>query len=279
MTVTTSFDVRPMAGHIGVELHGVDVLALDDAGIARIRELWLRHHVVAIRGQTHLSADDLSAFALRFGPYYRHPFYDAEMGLHPLNIPAGGYWHSDVTYAEQPPAGTLLHALALPPAGGDTMWANMALAFDELSPPMQRFLTGLSATHDFDHFFRYPMGDSLETDRFVLDQKAKFALPSHPIVRTHPETGRQALYVNESFTRRVDGVSRAESDALLGFLFQHCVRPEFTCRHRWSVGDICFWDNRATMHYPIDDWGGSISEFENSARRMNRVMIDAQPVA
>lgn len=269
------FDSRPMAGNIGLELHGLDVLALGDEEIAEIRALWLERLVLVFAGQKHVDSDGLATFAARFGPLYRHPLTMTEESnpVHAINIPAGGYWHSDVTFAEHPPVGTMLHALALPPRGGDTLWANMYLAYESLSEQMQTFLAGLSAVHDFDHFYRYPMGDSLDTDQFVLDQKRKIPLPLHPVIRVHPETGRPALFVNESFTSHIDGLTRAESDVILGFLFRHSIRPEFTCRHRWSPGDICLWDNRCTMHYPVDDWGGRLDEWETSPRRMNRVTI------
>ena len=273
MTTTTRFDVRPMAGNIGAEIHGLDVLEVDDQTIAEIRQMWLDNLVVVVVGQDHIGESGLAAFASRFGELNQHPFIEAPSSVHPLNIPAGGYWHSDVTFTEVPPLGSMLHAVEVPPRGGDTLWSNMYLAYETLSPPFRQLLDGLRAVHDFDHFFRYPMGDSLETDQFILDKKRERPLPSHPVVRTHPETGRKALFVNESFTTRIEGLSKAESDALLELLFRHSVQPEFTCRHRWSVGDICFWDNRCTMHYPVDDWGGSIDAGDISPRKMNRITI------
>jgi taurine dioxygenase len=269
------FETHPMAGQIGLEIHGLDVLDLDDAQVATIRQLWLDHLVVVFVGQTHLDSEGLASFAARFGPLYRHPLTmtEASNPVHPINIPAGGYWHSDVTFAQHPPMATMLHAQSTPPKGGDTLWANMYLAFETLSEPMRSFLVGLEAVHDFDHFYRYPMGDSLDTDQFILDQKRVIDLSTHPVVTVHPETGRRALFVNESFTSHIQGLTKAESHALLDLLYRHSVRPEFTCRHRWSPGDIALWDNRCTMHYPVDDWGGSISVFEASTRKMNRVTI------
>ncbi len=269
------FETHPMAGYIGLEIHGIDVLELDDDQVADIRQLWLDHLVVVFVGQTHVDTDGLATFASRFGPLYRHPLTMTEVSnpVHPVNIPAGGYWHSDVTFARQPPMATMLHARSTPAKGGDTLWANMYLAFESLSEPMRAFLQGLEAVHDFDHFYRYPMGDSLETDQFILDQKRAIDLSIHPVVTVHPETRRRALFVNESFTSHIEGLTKSESRALLDLLYRHCVRPEFTCRHRWSPGDIALWDNRCTMHYPVDDWGGSISLVEASARKMNRVTI------
>jgi taurine dioxygenase len=274
------FDIRPMAGRIGVEVHGVDVLSFDDDEIAALRRLWLDNLVVAFVGQEHLDQEDLARFASRFGSLYRHPLTmtEASNPVHPLNIPAGGYWHSDVTFTQEPPIGTLLHAQTVPPKGGDTLWANMYLAYESLSLPMRTFLHGLTAVHDFDHFYRYPMGDSLQTDQFILDVKKKIPLARHPVVLTHSETGRRALFVNESFTTHIEELDRAESVAVLDYLYRHSVRPEFTCRHRWSSGDICFWDNRCTMHYPVDDWGGSIDDHEASPRKMNRVTIGGPAV-
>lgn len=274
-TTATAFETRAMAGHIGIEVHGVDVLALDDDQIADLRRLWLDHLIVVFVGQHHVDTEGLASFAARFGPLYRHPLTMDETSnpVHPINIPAGGFWHSDVTFTQNPPAATLLHAVSVPPKGGDTLWANMYLAYESLSDQMQSFLDGLCAVHDFDHFYRYPMGDTFETDQFILDQKRAIPLPSHPVVLTHPETGRKALFVNESFTSHLEGLTRAESAALLELLFRQSTRPEFTCRHRWSPGDICMWDNRCTIHYPVDDWDGTISGSETSLRKMNRVTI------
>lgn len=268
-------ELRPMSGHIGIEVHGLDVAALDEGEVRAVRQLWLDNLVVVFAGQDHLDEAGLAEFAARFGPLYRHPLTmtKASNPVHPINVPAGGYWHSDVTFAEEPPMGTMLHARTVPPKGGDTLWANMYLAYEALSPPMRSFVDGLRAVHDFDHFYRYPMGDSLETDQFILDQKKQIPLPSHPVVRTHPETGRKALFVNESFTSHIEGLTAAESRTLLDHLYRHSVRPEFICRHRWSPGDICFWDNRCTMHYPIDDWDGTFADADASPRRMNRVTI------
>ncbi|MCU1458803.1 MAG: putative alpha-ketoglutarate-dependent sulfonate dioxygenase-like [Actinomycetia bacterium] len=277
----TSFQVRPMSGNIGAEVFGIDIRDVSDEVVAELREAWLEHLVLILVGQEEADPSDLGAFARRFGEPYRHILFpDTADPVHAINVPAGGFWHSDVTFAEEPPIATMLHARRLPAKGGDTMWANMYLAYETLSFAMQKFVAGLTARHDFDHFYRYPMGDSLETDQFVLDQKRLFPLPAHPVVRRHPETGREALYVNESFTTRIEELSPSESDAILELLNAHSTRPELTCRHRWSVGDLAFWDNRCTMHYPIDDWAGSFATPGQSSRQMNRVTIQAErPVA
>ena len=222
MRTETELDVRPIGGNIGAEIHGVDVTTLSDDGIAAIRASWLEHLVVVIRDQDHISRSDLATFAAHFGEPYHHALMPERADpVHPINIPAGGYWHSDVTFAQTPPAATMLHALRLPPRGGDTIWANMYLAYETLSPAMRTFLDGLTAHHDFDHFYRYPMGDSLETDQFILDQKKLQPLPIHPVVREHPETGRKALFVNDSFTTHIEELSRAESDTILDLLHRH----------------------------------------------------------
>jgi taurine dioxygenase len=277
MNVRTQLDVRPMGGCIGATVHGFDVTTASTEAITDLRAAWLEHLVLVIVGQDHVDRAGLAAFAAQFGEPYRHVLFpDDADPVHAINVPAGGYWLSDVTFAATPPIATMLHARTLPPRGGDTMWANMYAAYETLSPTMQTVLDGLTARHDFDHFYRYPMGDSLETDQFILDQKRVFELPCHPVVRTHPETGRKALFVNESFTSRIEELSAEESDAVLTLLNRHSTRPEMTCRHHWSVGDIAFWDNRCTMHYPLDDWGGSFERAEHSARRMNRITIQAQ---
>ena len=269
------FETRPMSGNTGLEVHGIDVLTVTDEEVAALRQLWLDSLVLVFVGQRHVDVEGLASFAARFGPLYRHPLTmtEASNPVHAINIPAGGYWHSDVTFTDEPPMATMLHAQSVPAKGGDTLWSNMYLAFESLSAPMQAFVSGLTAVHDFDHFFRYPMGDTLETDEFVLEMKKKVPLASHPVVRTHPESGRRALFVNESFTSHIEELTRAESDAVLQHLYRNSTRPEFTCRHRWSPGDICFWDNRCVMHYPVDDWGGAISGHVDSPRKMNRVTI------
>jgi taurine dioxygenase len=278
MRTQTELDVRPIGGNIGAEIHGIDVTALSADTISSIRAVWLEHLVVVIRGQDHIGPAELASFAAHFGEPYHHALMPERADpVHAINIPAGGYWHSDVTFAQTPPAATMLHARRIPPRGGDTMWANMYLAYETLSPAMRTFLDGLTARHDFDHFYRYPMGDSLETDQFILDQKKVVPLPTHPVVREHPETGRKALFVNDSFTSHIEELTRPESDTILALLYRHSTRPELTCRHRWSVGDIAFWDNRCTMHYPIDDWNGSLDFTQESTRQMNRITIQGEP--
>ena len=230
-----------------------------------------------IRGQQHISPSDLAAFASRFGEPYHHALMPQGADpVHPINIPAGGYWHSDVTFAPTPPAATLLHAAThTAPRRRHDLGEHVPRLRDTVAS--DAYLPRRAhPRHDFDHFYRYPMGDSLETDQFILDQKKVQPLPTHPVVRAHPETGRKALFVNDSFTTNIEELSHPESDTILEFLHRHATRPELTCRYRWSVGDIAFWDNRCTMHYPIDDWNGSLDFTQESSRQMNRITIQAE---
>jgi taurine dioxygenase len=167
----------------------------------------------------------------------------------------GGVWHSDTTYLECPPMGTILYAREIPPVGGDTIFASMIAAYEALSPGMRRLLDGLTAVNSADK------GDAAATRADLRRQRPKdegdtVTTSEHPIVRTHPETGQKAIYVNPGHTLRIAGLSEAESAPILEFLYRHQKRPEFTCRFRWRLGSLAFWDNRAVQHYPLNDYHG-----------------------
>jgi taurine dioxygenase len=255
--------VSPIAGSLGAELGGVDLADLDDAAVADIRAAWLEHGVVFFRDQ-HLSEDQFLAFARRIGEPGRYPFVPGLDG-HPEIIAVtklphettnfGGIWHSDTAYLDEPPMATMLLARQVPPAGGDTLFADMRAAFDALSPAMRALLEPLRAVNSS------ALADVSKTreDR-IRDAGPVDDLPAyeavHPVVRTHPETGRKALYVNVAHTERFDGMTVDESRGLLEHLFHHQVRPEFTCRFRWDVGSLALWDNRCVQHNPVNDYHG-----------------------
>ena len=259
-----SITVEPIRGALGAEISGVDISRpLDDRIVADIRQALLDHLVIFIHDQTLAPAQQL-AFAERFGTAEEYPFVK---GLDdcPLVVPIlkrenetinfGGLWHSDTTYLQAPPMATMLHAKELPPYGGDTLFANMVLAYETLSDGLKRVLDGLSAVNVAGKAAAMATrADRIRESGSISDEDTHEAV--HPVVRTHPETGRKALYVNGAHTTRFDGMTEEESAPLLAYLFAHQVKPEFTCRFRWRVGSLAFWDNRAAQHNPINDYHG-----------------------
>lgn len=279
MTITesaTRLQVRPLSGRIGAEIRGVDLADdLDEATIADIREALLAHKVVFFPAQ-HLNADQHSAFGRRFGELTAaHPVIPGIEG-HPEVFEIdytksrelyatygdlterqerGVHWHTDVTFVERPPLGSILNAIVIPPSGGDTLWSNQVAAFEGLSEPLQRFLEGLTAVHSGKEQFSRILarrGTDVEWDGSVYDQLEPVV---HPVVRTHPETGERALFVNPGFTSHIVELARPESDALLAYLHAHSTKPEYTVRYHWTAGDVAFWDNRATQHAVVGDFG------------------------
>jgi alpha-ketoglutarate-dependent taurine dioxygenase len=261
---TTSLGIRPIAGALGAEIHGVALdCPLDAATVAAIRQALLDHLVIFFRDQ-ELPPERFLAFARRFGEPIEYPFVRGIAGypeiiqvakLEHETMNFGGIWHSDTTYLEHPPMGSMLVAREVPPVGGDTLFANQYLAYETLSEGMKRLLEGLRAVNSS------ARADVTRTreDRVKSDpsSRANAALTAeHPVVRTHPETGRKALYVNVAHTAHFVGMTEAESAPILGYLFEHQTRPEFTCRFAWRVGSLAFWDNRATQHNPINDYHG-----------------------
>jgi taurine dioxygenase len=265
--------VRPVSGALGAEIEGVDLARpLEDATIAALRAALLAHIVIFVRDQK-LAPDDLLALARRFGEVVEYPFVkglpDCPLVLPVIKEPHeranfGGVWHSDTAYLEQPAMATMLYAVQTPPVGGDTMFANMTMAYEALSDGMQRLLGGLRALN----VANKPV--ALETREEMRSKRAAAAVGGtgtlHPVVRTHPETGRKALYVNLAHTTRFADMTEAESEPLLSWLFAHQVRPEFTCRFQWRPGSLALWDNRASLHYPLNDYHGH-------RREMHRVSL------
>ena len=257
-------DVRPVSGALGAEISGVDLAKdLTDDVVAAIRLAWLEHLVIFFRDQP-LSPADFLAFARQFGEPIEYPFVKGLEGF-PEIIPVlkleneqvnfGGVWHSDTTYLEIPPMASMLVAREVPPAGGDTLFANMYLGYESLSAGMRRMLDGLVAVSSSAKADASRTREDRIRDSARADAKKEY-VASHPVVRVHPETGRRALYVNVAHTIGFDGMTAEESAPLLDFLFQHLAKPEFTCRFRWQPGSIAFWDNRCAQHNAINDYHG-----------------------
>ncbi len=260
----TKLIVKPLTRSVGAEIHGVNLLEpVSDALIAEIRKIWLEHGVIFFRDQPLDSAAYL-AFAQRFGEVVEYPFVKGLPDF-PLIIPVlklphethnfGGVWHTDTTYLAEPPSATMLIARELPPVGGDTMFASNYAAYDALSEGLKKTVDQLVAVNSsakaaVTHSREDRLGDSATS-------KGREELNSqHPVVRTHPETGRKALYVNPGHTVRFVGWTEEESAPLLDYLFAHQVRPEFTCRFSWTPDAIALWDNRCVLHNPINDYHG-----------------------
>jgi taurine dioxygenase len=254
---------RVLTPTIGATIEGVDLSRrLDDEEIAQIRGCLLRHKVVFFEDQ-HITPVQHRDFAARFGALHTHPLYpgvsDApEMFIldnHAGNPTDNDAWHTDVTFIETPPLGAILYAKLLPSEGGDTCFANMQAAFEGLSKPLQRFLSELDAVHDFARGFpvRGQVAKEAGSDKHAKAQEEHPPV-IHPVVRTHPETGADSLFVNYGFTERIKGLRRVESDALLAMLFVHIQKPEYQVRWTWKPNAIAFWDNRITQHYAVNDY-------------------------
>ena len=261
--------VEPVAGALGAEVSGVDLSQpLDDGTLREIHDAWMRHQVLFYRDQD-ITIDQHKAFARHFGELHVHPVLQQmkDQG-HPEvvvlesneEVPfVAGAWHSDVTFEDKPPLGSVLRAAVVPEAGGDTMWASMYAAYDALSDTMQRLLSDLRAIHHGGGFRAIATTDQKE-------QLAKNETAEHPVVRTHPVTGRKALFVNSTFTTAIKGMKERESRTLLRFLCEHLAAPEFTCRFRWRPNSVAMWDNRCTQHRVVAD-------ALTAPRRMERITI------
>ena len=255
-------EARKLAGALGAEIGGVDLSRpLSPQDLAELRRLWLEHLVICFRNRD-LSEKQFMAFAEQFGEPVEYPLVKGLEGypkiievkkLEHERVAFGGIWHTDTAYLERPPMASMLLAREVPPFGGDTLFANMYLAFDSLSPGLKKLLEGLKAVNSS------AKADASKTreDRLKTDGKEKTDfVAEHPVVRTHPETGRKALYVNSGHTVRFSGWTEEESAGLLKYLYEVQARPEFTCRFSWQPGSIALWDNRCAQHNPVNDYHG-----------------------
>ena len=258
-----SLQIDPLGPAIGARISGVSLAQplADDTRDALLAAL-LKHHVLFFENQP-VTPQQQRALAARFGDLHIHPIYPQVPDVPEIivldtdahNLPDNDNWHTDVTFIQTPPLGALLSARQLPPTGGDTLWASGAAAYDALSAPLKRLLAGLTAEHDMVKSFPAHRFARTPEERVRWDA-ARIANPpvTHPVIRTHPASGRQGLFVNEGFTTRIHELNAKESDAVLRLLFEHLARPEFSVRWRWKEGDLAFWDNRLTLHYATADY-------------------------
>jgi len=255
-------EVKPIAGALGAEIAGVDMSKeLDDEVVSEVRHAFLDHLVIFLRDQKVTPAQQV-AFAKRFGRPIEYPQLKG-LPEAPMITPVvklehernnfGGIWHSDTTYLELPPMGSMLLAREVPPYGGDTMFANQYLAYEGLSDGLKKTLDGLIGVSSSS---KADVTKTREDRMKAAGAELKVMAAEHPLVRTHPETGRKALYTSVAHTAHIKGWTEKESLPLLEFLWAHQVQPEFTCRFQWRPGSLAFWDNRCAMHNPINDYHG-----------------------
>ena len=271
--------VKPVTGALGAELFDVDLGGpLSDEVIAEIRRALLEFQVIFFRDQD-MTPEQHLAFGRRFGDLHVHEYVKG-LDEHPEIIRIiktekdtknfGGTWHSDVTYHPTPPLGSILYALEVPEVGGDTLFASQYLAYETLSDGMKDLLDGRTATHSAEPIYgktgAFNMRYSDSTTMVKPDQESPVLVSEQPIFRTHPETGRKALFVNGNFTTGIAGLSEADSAPILQRLYLHCTAPDFCCRFRWEKGSVAFWDNRCVQHYAVNDYAGQ-------RRVMHRVTV------
>ena len=274
-------EVVPVSGGVGVEVHNVDIKSGIDAGtFDELRAAFVEHGLIFLRDQD-ITPDDHIAFAERWGKININRFFPRLDGYDQIatvtkepdqttNI--GGGWHTDHSYDHVPAMGSILIARETPPVGGDTLFACMYTAYDTLSDGLKQTLEGMKAVHSSRHIFG-------EQSSYRDTMKDRFSNPEdatqdavHPVVITHPESGRKALYVNPGFTLHFDGWTAAESKPLLDYLYAHAVQLEHTTRFQWAPGSIAFWDNRCTWHYALNDYHGT-------RREMHRITIEGSPIS
>ena len=266
--------VKRVAGAIGAELQAINLGDAIDAELAEtLRELLNEHEVLFLRDQSIEPADQ-KALAEIFGPLQTHPAYHTVEGLPEVMILESTnenpskieMWHSDMTFRQHPPSVTVLRGITIPEVGGDTLFASMTAAYEGLSFGMQQYLDGLVAVHDFSHGFKESLAEPGGRER-LADAVAKNPPVRHPVVQTHPETGKKVLFVNSLFTTHIEGLPPLESAEVLQFLWRHASLPEFTCRFSWQPNSIVLWDNRSTQHKPVND-------FFPATRRLHRVVSE-----
>lgn len=262
--------VQPLTRHIGAQIGGIDLTQpLSEVQVAAVRNALLAHQVIFFRDQP-ISLEQHLTLGRYFGTLHVHPNSPGPQGYPEVlrihsdansRAVAGDRWHSDVSCDVEPPLGSILHLHTLPSQGGDTLFSSAYAVYDSLSPGLQTYLEGLSATHDGEPTYR-----RRNRLRGIDDAGKQFPQASHPVVRTHPETGRKGIFVNSNFTTHIDNVPAAESEGILRFLFERFASPEFQVRWRWEPHSIAFWDNRACQHYAASDYFPAV-------RRMERVTV------
>jgi taurine dioxygenase len=285
MGATNEIEIRPVATGFGAEIGGIDLAgSVADTTVAAIRDALARFGVIFFHRQS-LSPQQHIAFAERFGKINVNRFFQSVEGCPQIaevrkepdqTINIGGGWHTDHSYDEAPAMGSILYALEVPSTGGDTLFANMALAYESLSDGLRKTLDGLNAVHSSRHIFGAKAVTQTKDNKDDLGSRlgnpeAAVQDVVHPVVIRHPESGRKTLYVNPGFTLRFEGWSPAESAPLLRFLYKHATVPERTIRFHWRKGSIAFWDNRATWHYALNDYQGE-------KRLMHRITLEGVPV-
>jgi taurine dioxygenase len=259
----SSLTITPLSHALGAQISGVDIaqpLNLEQRDA--IEQALLKHQVLFFRNQP-VTAQQQARFAANFGDLHIHPIYPNVpeqpevliLDTAQTDVRDNAVWHTDVTFLPTPALGAVLSAKLLPEFGGDTLWASGIAAYEALSEPLKVLLQGLSATHDFVKSFPLErFGNTAQAlEQWEATRKKNPPL-SHPVVRTHPVSGRKSLFVNEGFTTRINELSDSESEAILKLLFAHATRPEFTIRWRWQTDDVAFWDNRVTQHFAVDDY-------------------------
>ena len=268
-----SFDIEPIGANLGAEIHGLDLTRpVDRATVKALEEALVTFKVIYARNQ-HITTAQHLAFGRQFGDLEIHPFRpEGEspeimvLNNHKDNpVLSTDVWHSDTTFRECPTKYSILRCLIIPPTGGDTIWADMCAAYDGLSDPMKDMIKNLSAVHDFKNF-RALFSKNDADQKQLREMERRYPNPSHPVVRTHPITGKKALFVNSQFTVRLNGFSIDESDALLRLLYAQAHIPEYQFRLRWKPGTIALWDNPSTQHYAAND-------YYPKRRRMERVAV------
>jgi taurine dioxygenase len=265
--MSDSVPITPLTPAIGAEIGNVDLRSVSDYQIEAIRAALLEYQVIFFRDQ-ELDQEQHIAFARHFGDLEIHPATPpGQANPEVLHIAHGpnskgreNAWHSDVTWRDKPSLGSILKAVEVPAVGGDTLFANMVLAYDQLSDEIKEKITGRVAVHDIARVFAGRLNMSED------ELREKYPLSEHPVVRTHPETGRSVLYVNVAFTTHIKDMDSAESDALLADLFRTAWNPELQCRFKWRPGSLAFWDNRACQHFAASDYFPQV-------RKMERVTI------
>ncbi len=251
--------IKPYCPNLGATVKEVDLSSeITEHDFIEIKAAFLKYHVLFFQEQMEISPDLQIKLGERFGSLHTHPAAPTMPGYPQIfeihahknsKIANGEFWHSDVSCDKEPPLGTMLQLQIVPESGGDTMFANMNLAYENLSEPFKKFLEGLSATHESEHIYK-----GRYSDRGVKDSDIVYPKAVHPLIRTHPETGKKSIFVNRTFTTKIEGLSTSESDCILEALFTHCEHIDFQIRYKWSLYDVVLWDNRCTMHRAIWDY-------------------------